>query len=98
MATGSIRDLFSQRGTYGIIPFLSSDVEGMQMRLFGLDLVGWKFSRHYYPPWRRSGFSALGIAANHWRCLWRQGFVPGWAGTPSTRLARRLASSGSQLP
>lgn len=38
----SIGNLFSQSGSYGIIPVLSSWSRGMLMRVVGTDLVGWK--------------------------------------------------------
>ncbi len=44
LAGGEDRNLFSQDGAYGIIPVLSSWISGVQMRLFGVHLVGWKVS------------------------------------------------------
>ncbi len=41
---GAVVNVFSQRGAYDIIPVLSSYVEGLLMRLFGMDVVGWKLS------------------------------------------------------
>lgn len=44
MAQGQVFNLFSQNGTYGIIPYLSSYFEGKVMQLVGISGIGWKVS------------------------------------------------------
>lgn len=41
----NINSLFSQNGVYGIIPVLSGVYQGFIMKLFGINVVGWKMSQ-----------------------------------------------------
>jgi hypothetical protein len=84
-AEGSVLNLFSQRGTYGLIPVFSSWIEGMLMRILGTGLVGWKaatvlpaagalamtylIARNLYS--RRVAFLTLGMLATaHYLLAW----------------------------